>query len=1056
MQKSDSRVLYDMKLTTGMSYIYGPDGKKAHEEAIEYDKDKSYRLVVNIVGKVAQGKTSLRRLLIGEDFNENEQSTVGIEHELVETLGTTPNPGNFWSKVDLQMANVDECNIIVGKHVRKRLENSQRQKKHKAEIQSFLKATLLSYFMLFLYFTASESEVSLCPWFSVMLIVSLAFSGLLLFGSLRDGFGMTLGVLCLVLYNDCLLRWKSYELFEHLEYNVCLMWSVVYAFLYFARIHMVMAFSMGISTGLGFCFVLCLMQPPWTREILSHNVFKDPHLHIFTMCVLIGIWTLRHPEIIAATFTILALISPFISKAFIFSVLSGLGCGYSHVIFIKLGFDTYVKLLNKVLKSVSESRRNRRFICYFLGIIPGIFITIVLEWKLSKQWFVHAIFGTFVIIFIEVCHSFLEGKVEANPKASISNATKVLDSKSEASLKFVIRDFAGHPLYHSVHHIYMMGHCVYLIVFSATEAKRNFKYCFAEILYWLQAIFVHDRFPSVRAFIIGTHRDDKSLSRDDIDMVSEKILNHLPRQFHNMVVWNRLTDRPVFYVENSIRNPKDDDHLYLRQQLLDLAKDSMKPEYPIKYLYFYRVINDCRLRGRLIETLETIEQLCCEHECSVTADGELEDLLNYFHESGEIIYNSYDNNQNQLVVLDPKALVDIMTSLVRAPPRADRQAEYMLAWNTVVDLGIATRKLLHHIIEKSPLVSEEINVDIVIGLLEYLDLVCKLDLGIDGRNVTGEKCYLLIPLVKDTLPYPQNYWDDISSDTILYFDFGPVVPKFIFTRLVCQCTSETHVDVGMNGSYHLNVCTSKALFTFRSGFRQSNSFKIELLDIKESATPTQQLLKIVIRGSEQESCMELTKRLCQKICNIVDRDFRKCRYKIGVMCPFEGPHEFCQNEHHIFSLYESIKPEGYHRVLRIDLPDNKEFWCRGRQFSFRHGQIIVSPIQNAHHQLERQRSGLWDVNILDLPPRLFSDICDDLNIFNALGRDWRLLAETLGKSKRQIELLKMRSPRDPCDALLQDWAASTTEATVERLVEKLTRMERFDVVRRLEDYIQGS
>lgn len=52
----------------------------------------------------------------------------------------------------------------------------------------------------------------------------------------------------------------------------------------------------------------------------------------------------------------------------------------------------------------------------------------------------------------------------------------------------------------------------------------------------------------------------------------------------------------------------------------------------------------------------------------------------------------------------------------------------------------------------------------------------------------------------------------------------------------------------------------------------------------------------------------------------------------------------------------------------------------------------MSPIQNAHHQLERQRSGLWDVNILDLPPRLFSDICDDLNIFNALGRDWRLLA----------------------------------------------------------------
>jgi hypothetical protein len=59
---------------------------------------------------------------------------------------------------------------------------------------------------------------------------------------------------------------------------------------------------------------------------------------------------------------------------------------------------------------------------------------------------------------------------------------------------------------------------------------------------------------------------------------------------------------------------------------------------------------------------------------------------------GEIIYNSYDNNQNQLVVLDPKALVEIMTNLIRAPPRSERKAEFMLAWNTVAELGIATQK----------------------------------------------------------------------------------------------------------------------------------------------------------------------------------------------------------------------------------------------------------------------------------------------------------------------------------------------------------------------------
>lgn len=907
MEKTDTQALYDMKLTTGMAYIYGPEGRKAHTEAIENDCDKSYRLVVNIVGQVCQGKTSLRRLLVGEEFNEIEQSTVGIEHEFVETLGTNPKSKNFWSKVDLQTANVDECNIIVGKHVRKRLELSQRKQKTQAEVLSFIKAVILTYFMIFLYYTAAESEIALCPWFPVMLIVSFAFSGLLLFNSLRDGFGMAIGVLCLILYGDALLRWKSYEIFDYFKRNVCLLLSIVHAFVYFGCIHLVMALAMGLSTGMGFCFVLCLMQPPWSTRIHETSALRSVNLHIFTVCTLIGIWSLRHPKLVAANFTLLALVASFIPNSYIFSATCGLGCGHSHGLFIKLGFDLYVKFMNKLLKLIAKERLQRRLVCYFIGILPGIFISYILEWSLANRWFIHGLFGIVVILFVELCHFFLEGKVEANPKAYIRNATKVLDSKSEASLKFVIRDFAGHPLYHSVHHVYMMGHCVYVVVFNMAEAKRNFKHSFADILYWLQAIFVHDRFPTVRAFIVGTHRDDRNLSKNDLENISNRVMNSLPRQFHNMVVWNKQTDRPVFYVENSVRDLKDPDHAYFREHLLSLANDSMKPEYPIKYLYFYRVINECRERGRLIETLDVIEQLCRDHECYVTGDGEMEDLLHYFHECGEIIYNSYDNNQNQLVVLDPKALVNIMTSLVRAPPRSDRAAEFMLAWNTVVDLGIATKNLVHHIIEKSPLVSEEVDVQIVIGLLEYLDLICKLDLGPDGRNVTGEKCYLLIPLLKDTLPYPQNYWEDIETDTVIYFDFGPVVPKFIFTRLVCQCTSETHIDVGMNGSYHLNVCTSKALFTFRSGFRQSNSYKVELLDIKESASPTQQLLKIVIRGTEQEACMNLTKRLSQKICNIVDRDFRKCRYKIGIMCPFNEPHEYCQGvSKHIRTCITSV------------------------------------------------------------------------------------------------------------------------------------------------------
>lgn len=269
MEKSDPRALYDMKLTTGMAFIYGPEGKKAHSEAIEHDRDKWCRLVVNIVGKERQGKTSLRRLLVGEDFNEAAQSTVCIDHELVDTLGSNQNTGTICSNVDLHLANVNACNVIVGKHMRQRLKKNQEKKKHIAELQSFIRATIMTYFMLFLYFIGAESEFCGLPWFPVMLLLSFSFSGLILFDWLRDGFGMAIGVISLVVHIDILLRWKSYEQYEHLdnhlENNILLIWPVMHGFTY-GNIHGVLSMIMGLSMAIGICFI--------------HTVFTELLLHV--------------------------------------------------------------------------------------------------------------------------------------------------------------------------------------------------------------------------------------------------------------------------------------------------------------------------------------------------------------------------------------------------------------------------------------------------------------------------------------------------------------------------------------------------------------------------------------------------------------------------------------------------------------------------------------------------------------------------------------------------------------------------------------------------------
>ena len=72
-------------------------------------------------------------------------------------------------------------------------------------------------------------------------------------------------------------------------------------------------------------------------------------------------------------------------------------------------------------------------------------------------------------------------------------------------------------------------------------------------------------------------------------------------------------------------------------------------------------------------------------------------------------------------------------------------------------------------------------------------------------------------------------------------------------------------------------------------FVQSNrhSYKLELLNKCICALPSQQLLQLVIRGAEQQGCMKFVPAVCQKVNDIVVRDFRTCRYRMGLMCPFK-------------------------------------------------------------------------------------------------------------------------------------------------------------------------
>ena len=167
-----------------------------------------------------------------------------------------------------------------------------------------------------------------------------------------------------------------------------------------------------------------------------------------------------------------------------------------------------------------------------------------------------------------------ESLTTGQPTSVLASSTPF---SSPLTPRLVVRDFAGHPLYYSAHHVYMAAQCVYVLVFSMVEARQRFPEVLRHLIQWLQSIFLHTAFPDTRVFIVGTHRDDPNVQgrprgkrtgfeAEDTDgefvrNVGHRLKKEIPRHFHNMLVWTDR-DTPLFPVENSIRDHRDADHRY--------------------------------------------------------------------------------------------------------------------------------------------------------------------------------------------------------------------------------------------------------------------------------------------------------------------------------------------------------------------------------------------------------------------------------------------------------------------------------------------------------------
>lgn len=211
-----------------------------------------------------------------------------------------------------------------------------------------------------------------------------------------------------------------------------------------------------------------------------------------------------------------------------------------------------------------------------------------------------------------------------------------LDDKQRKYTKISIWDFAGHPLYQAMHHVFLNQRSFYLVVTNLVQLgnPESSGHAIAELRFWLNSVRVHTPQASP-IFLVGTHRDQ--VSQQDISDAEKMLYEEFVENFGQQLV-RRQEKNFLFAVENA-RGCEDDGAVLLKKTIQEEASRLMlmDEELPVLWLHFEEEILKCRERPDCPACVpKAFLKKMIESNCRVV-DETFESMLHFYHDSGVII-----------------------------------------------------------------------------------------------------------------------------------------------------------------------------------------------------------------------------------------------------------------------------------------------------------------------------------------------------------------------------------------------------------------------------------
>ncbi|XP_072033665.1 uncharacterized protein [Amphiura filiformis] len=411
---------------------------------------------------------------------------------------------------------------------------------------------------------------------------------------------------------------------------------------------------------------------------------------------------------------------------------------------------------------------------------------------------------------------------------------------------------------------------------------------------------------------------------------------------------------------------------------------------------------------------------------------ELLNMLTFFHDNGDVIYDSVDCVLRQFVILNPQVMIDIMQALVVVPEYPDMK--FRSAWQHFERTGFLEPSLLEHIILSRLPASNEIqdeHLEVTIGMLQAKDLICKIEGCKHGKQKQTQDMYM----VPSKLPKGPNLSQlSITWNKCYFISFGTLLPDAVFFRLICRCVS--YSDIVSCGPDQCMIFKEGGLFTLGQNFL----FMLR----KRYQCKEQCVIEVSVKAVHAGCCLEVLKYLCRILETLRCRDFRNLRFEAGPICCYDAPHQDCEGSEmlHILDLVSEMESqEPITSVLRQ---------CNGRPVHI-DLETVDTPFssdessdEDLHGDVHEHRNVMVSGNRSHIARhKVKATDSDFLAAIQILGHDeLKKLFYALGMKQRDIEMV------DKCNAtrsedllaidILQKWQkADGPKATRQAVLDAL-------------------